>query len=347
MKVWPLSRKSRSAISGVAEMRANWRRGKESPDLTVSQIEKLMAPAFKGARVEGFRFAEGGLSNANLVVQIAGRKEPVILRFFEARPESAAKEYAIARRLQGRMPVAAFHAFLPDNEFTASPYAVLEYLPGERLELLFPSLAREEREAVGFSLGEVLALINQETFEATGFLSSDLEVVETIDLGSAGMADFVSSILSGEPARSRVDEGLLPALRKFVLDRAALLDQALPSACLTHSDFGGSNILVDGRSGRPCVSGVLDWEFAFSGSPYFDLGNLLRAPLGDDRAFAEAVAAGYRSRGGVLDRQWRKIAMLVDLTAWLDFLSREEACPELIEDAGRIIRETMEVLDSI
>lgn len=327
-------------------MRANWRRGKDLVDLTVSQIEKLMTPAFQGARVERFRFTEGGLSNTNLVVHIAGREEPVLLRIFEARPESATKENAIARRLRDRVPVATFHAFLPDNEFTGSPYAILEYLPGERLELLFPTLDRQDREAVGFSLGEVLVGINEETFRTTGFLSADLEVVQTIDLGSDGMVEFVDSILSCEPARSRVDRGLLPALKEFLRDRAALLDHALPSACLTHSDFGGSNILVDRRLGNLCVSGVLDWEFAFSGSPYFDLGNLLRSPLGDDEAFAEAVAAGYRSRGGVLDRQWRKIAMLVDLTAWLDFLAREEACPELIEDAGRMIRKTMEVFDS-
>ncbi|MGD9679644.1 MAG: phosphotransferase family protein [Candidatus Obscuribacterales bacterium] len=327
-------------------MRANWRRGRELPDLTVAQIEKLMTPAFQGARVEQFRFAEGGLSNTNLVVHISGRQEPLLLRIFEARPESAAKEYAIARRLGGRVPVAAFHALLPDNEFTGSPYAILEYLPGERLESLYPSLAGQEREAVGFSLGAVLAGINQETFESTGFLSAELEVVQTIELGSAGMVEFVESVLSVEPASSRVDSGLLPALKKFVRDHAALLDQALPSACLTHSDFGGSNILVDRRSGRLCVSGVLDWEFAFSGSPYFDLGNLLRPPLGDDDAFAEAVAAGYRSEGGILDSRWRKIAMIVDLTAWLDFLGREEACPELIDDAGRMVRKTMEVFDS-
>ncbi|MCA9801439.1 MAG: phosphotransferase [Cyanobacteria bacterium HKST-UBA02] len=326
-------------------MRANWRRGRELPDLTVAQIEKLMAPAFQGARVERFRFAEGGLSNTNLVVHLAGRREPLLLRIFESRPESAAKEYAIARRLEDRVPVAAFHALLPDNEFTGSPYAILEYLPGERLELLFPSLDGQDREAVGFSLGAVLAAINQETFESPGFLSAELEVVQTIELGSAGMVEFVESVLSVEPARSRIDTGLLPALKNFLRDHAALLDQALPSACLTHSDFGGSNILADRRSGRPCVSGVLDWEFAFSGSPYFDLGNLLRAPLGDDNAFAEAVAAGYRSEGGVLDRHWRKIAMMVDLTAWLDFLSREEACPELIEDAGRMIGKTMTAFD--
>jgi hypothetical protein len=69
-----------------------------------------------------------------------------------------------------------------------------------------------------------------------------------------------------------------------------------------------------GRANQPIrltisvhIAAVVDWEFAFSsGSPFIDLGNLLRPPLGDLPGFEEAVADGYRAAGRVLPDDWRR-----------------------------------------
>jgi len=91
-------------------------------------------------------------------------------------------------------------------------------------------------------------------------------------------------------------------------------------------------------------SAVLDWEFAFSGSPAVDFGNLLRPPLGQGREFTAALAAAYLEAGGWLPPDWQAIARLADLYAWVDFLSRPAASPALVEDARRMIRETIDAV---
>ncbi len=83
---------------------------------------------------------------------------------------------------------------------------------------------------------------------------------------------------------------------------------------------------------------VLDWEFAFSGNPAFDFGNLLRANFGP--AFEQCLAAAYREAGGQLPDDWRRISLMADLYSWLDFLNRPSAGPALIADAERIMRDT-------
>lgn len=45
---------------------------------------------------------------------------------------------------------------------------------------------------------------------------------------------------------------------------------------LVHADFDPANILVDKINGSWCVSGILDWEFSFSGSVLCDVANMLR-----------------------------------------------------------------------
>lgn len=86
---------------------------------------------------------------------------------------------------------------------------------------------------------------------------------------------------------------------------------------------------------------MLDWEFAFAGSPAFDLGNLLRPPLGALPGFAEAVAEGYAGAGGRLPEDRRRVSRIADLRAWADLLSRPEASPAPIEDARRVVAETV------
>ena len=61
------------------------------------------------------------------------------------------------------------------------------------------------------------------------------------------------------------------------------------------------------------VAAVLDWEFAFSGSPAIDFGNLLRPPLGERRSFVAALAAAYEAAGGRLPPDWQAIARIADL----------------------------------
>ena len=52
----------------------------------------------------------------------------------------------------------------------------------------------------------------------------------------------------------------------------------------------------------------------------------------------------YLEAGGWLPPDWQAIARLADLYAWADFLSRPAAGPALIEDARRIIRETIDTV---
>ena len=110
-----------------------------------------------------------------------------------------------------------------------------------------------------------------------------------------------------------------------------------------HGDFNPQNLLVaqDEASGRWRLATVLDWEFAFSGTPAFDLGNLIRPPLGRHDGFVTAVAAGYRESGEHLPDDWQRIARLIDLTAWAEMIARPEVDAVVIKDSQAIFRQTV------
>ena len=85
-----------------------------------------------------------------------------------------------------------------------------------------------------------------------------------------------------------------------------------------HSDFNAKNVLVDPATLD--VTGLLDWEFAHAGSPYSDLGNLLR--FDREPAFADAVLAAPELRAGPAPDAPRP-GPRSDLFALVDLAARE------------------------
>jgi aminoglycoside phosphotransferase (APT) family kinase protein len=103
---------------------------------------------------------------------------------------------------------------------------------------------------------------------------------------------------------------------------------ALPNESrLVHSDFNPKNLLAEHRVDGWVVTAVLDWEFAFSGHPLVDVGNLLRFRADYPPAFADGFEAGYRAEGGALEAGWQAAAGALDMFALADLLTRGPDSP--------------------
>ena len=83
---------------------------------------------------------------------------------------------------------------------------------------------------------------------------------------------------------------------------------------LVHGDFNPTNVLINKR----VASGVLDWEYGHSGTPYMDIGNLFRNTPPD---YHGQIKAGLEAGRMSLPHDWMERAELVDLTSHLEFLT--------------------------
>jgi aminoglycoside phosphotransferase (APT) family kinase protein len=323
-------------------MREKWQRGEGELSLDAAEVGRLVREAIPSASVTAFRPASGGLSNTNIEVELAHAPHRVLLRLYQRDIGAAPREAALSALVrQQAVPTARF---LHIGDRNGRPYAVLEWIEGSRLETVAPRLADEDLVSLGRSIGRLLVSIHKVAFERAGFLDAALEIAEPIDLSLEGLRGFLHRCLVEGVGGERLGSTLTAALLTHVEREGRRLDAWLGRPCLTHADFNGSNILVRRVGPAWEVAAVLDWEFAFSGSPAFDFGNLLRPPLGARREFTAALAAAYLDAGGWLPPDWRAIARLADLYAWADFLSRPTASPALIEDARRMIRETIDTV---
>jgi len=159
--------------------------------------------------------------------------------------------------------------------------------------------------------------------------------------GIGGRLPELLENLLGPRGKERLGPELTQALMAFA-EREPNLGASWPGPpSLTHGDFGRSNILVciDELGAR--VEAVIDWEFAFSGSPMMDLGNLLRPPLGNYRASKTRWLVAIAPRVTCL-RTGGDSPLYNGLADWAAFVGRPRINDALIDDARRMISRTLE-----
>jgi len=241
---------------------------------------------------------DGGFSGETFLAEAAG--ERTVVRIYADRgarrgPEAVEIDAAVLRLVRGLLPVPeVLEVRRPDPEAGTPGVLVTSYLPGERLDLLLPTLDEPGRRAVGARLGALLGRLAQMPFLRPGpFVDGELRI-GPFPPELADLTVFVARQRSGT-AFERWPQGDYDALVAIAEKAQELLD-TVERTTLVHSDFNPKNLLVDPAT--LAVTGLLDWEFAYAGAPVADLGNLLR--FDREPRFVEAVLDGYvRSTRGL------------------------------------------------
>jgi fructokinase len=266
----------------------------------------------------------GGYTNENLAITTNSSR--YVLRRYRRSAAMAERtcaiEVALARRLVGTaVPIAEVIAADPTGAAVGEPLLLARYVQGETLKSAIAKIDGSAAAQIGRAAGTTLAAIGAVTFSHGGcFVGPDL-VPST--KGMPGRLDeFVESCLEGGHAATVMSLGEMAGLRALAVRLTPAAASTASARQLVHSDFNGKNLLVLDRGGRWSISAVLDWEFAFSGSPLVDVGNMLRFRASYPPSFVSGFIAGFREAGGELPSDWREVSEALDLYALADFLTR-------------------------
>lgn len=221
---------------------------------------------------------------------------------------------AVLRLVRGLLPVPDVLEVRRAHPPTSAPgLLVTAWLPGERGDLAYERLARTGDEEglarMGRALGTVAAtLAGMPTLRPGPFGDADLAIGRFPD---DGLVEWVEARLAHWPvdARSALDE---------VAARAQGLLDGVGRTCLVHSDLNPKNVLLDPATQE--VVGVLDWEYAHSGHPWTDLGNVVR--LERQPAYVDAALEAWCELRGGEPAELLDGARAADLWALVDLAAR-------------------------
>jgi len=242
----------------------------------------------------------GGYGGETFLAETAGERSVVHIygpRSAWRGPEAAVVDASMLRLVRGLLPVAeVLEVHRADPSTGTPPLLVTSFLPGRRLDEVLPTASAALVERIAGELGHILGRLGQMPMLQPGLFVDGTLRTAPMPPGGSDLVEWVVTNIAGTALGewSAADRSALLA----VADSAQRLLDTVERCCLVHSDFNPKNLLVDPDTG--VVTGVVDWEYAHAGSPYSDLGNLLR--FDREPVFVDAVFAGYEATTAGLDR---------------------------------------------
>ncbi|MCK5928577.1 phosphotransferase family protein [uncultured Nocardioides sp.] len=273
----------------------------------------------------GLEPMEGGWSGRTFLAEAGG--ERTVVRVYDPDdhdgPTRDAAVLALGSAvLAGCAPVPSVVEVRDGDAASGAPGLLLtEHLPGTRGDLLLPALDEPGLAAAGAALGEVVArLAGTVQLRAGRFADASLTIEAWEPPWDAALLEELVEVLAPRLGLDDPEVRELSALCRHADDVLA----GASGACLVHGDLNPKNLLLvrdpDATGGGVSVSGVLDWEFAHAGSPWADLGNLLRF----DRApaYVDALLGTVAERRGVDVATLVERARAADLVAVMELATR-------------------------
>jgi Ser/Thr protein kinase RdoA (MazF antagonist) len=260
----------------------------------------------------------GGHGGETFLAGVAG--EQTVVRVYGPRsawrgPLAPEIDAAVLDLVRGMLPVPdVLEVRRADPDADLPGLLVVSWLPGERLDLLLPRLGDAQLAQVGAALGTLCGRLGHMVQPRPGvFTDRSLALAEL----PRELRDLPAWV---EFLAEHLEPPLVEDLPLVAADAQDLLDGER-RACLVHSDLNAKNVLVDPETLE--VTGVLDWEFAHSGLPWADLGNLLRFER--HPALVEAVLAAYTELMPTVPDNLLDLARAADLFALVGLAARKDA----------------------
>lgn len=264
----------------------------------------------------------GGHSGETFLAEVAG--EQAVVRIYGPRsrwrgPLAPEIDAAVLRLVRGLLPVPeVLEVRRPGRSDDLPGLLVTSRLPGERLDVVLHRLDGDALVRIGRALGTILGRLGHIAMVRPGFFADpDLSIAPP-----PGEAVDLPAWVEHHAERLGWTAPDLDDLRRVGDDAQVLLDLT-DRTCLVHSDLNPKNVLVD--PGTLEVTGLVDWEYAHSGSPYTDLGNLLRFERAP--SFADAVLGSYSDFMPTVPDDLLDRARAADLFALVELASRREDNP--------------------
>ena len=249
--------------------KTDWEKTSVTYQLPECMVEHMVQLAYPDKKLISHESIAGGCANLNFKIQLENEKHSLILRVYLRDKDAADREHKLAALVKETVPVPLTHYI---GELEGYHFAITEFMPGLSLRDLLLGDAPHDLSAIMSDVGMILSKITAYDFPKSGFLNKELEVVP---YESSDIINFAQGCLNDKTVLSVLSPEVISGIQKAIEHNVSLLP-ADDGKHLVHGDFDPANILVDKINGSWVVTGILDWEFAFSGSYLWDVANMLR-----------------------------------------------------------------------
>lgn len=294
----------------------NWEKADLNLQLPEEVIDVMLSLAFPGAKIHLKELISGGCANLNYRITRTPDEEPVILRIYLRDQEAAYREQKLAELFKNSIPIPEIRFI---GEYQSYRFAIAEFLSGMLLRDLLLSNPSSEFKPLLVDVGLMLVNIHNTQFERAGFFDRDLKIAQSIS--QQGYVEYGQNCLNEPLVQQLLTCEVINTIDHYFEKLYSFFPNEKETN-LVHADFDPANILVLKKNDQWEISGILDWEFAFSGSSLCDVATMLRYAHQMPDWFEDGFLHGLASGGHSLPKNWRISVHLLNLLSLLDCLVR-------------------------
>jgi aminoglycoside phosphotransferase (APT) family kinase protein len=303
--------------------------------LDFEQIKDLLSSVTNNGAVEHIELVEGGLVNTIYRIKLVSG-ESLCLRIFATGSQAWEIEHRILSQVSSILPVPNVVGASDGGSHFAYPYLIYRWIDGITLNSCRKLMSPTDFLSLAEPLGRALASIAG--FRLTGLQRTSDKVIEIRTYSIEQLLEDRLAMLRRGLVRSRLGETLADALLRVMEAEATRLCALDRTAGLVHGDLGGRNILVAPlHDGGWRISGLIDWENAFSGSVFWDIGSLFRYSRRYTEAFRQRFAQSYRDGGATLPEDWWQSSRLLDAIRSIEIFDGDVDLPILFEECRGLL----------
>lgn len=296
----------------------NWEKSKLPFTLSSEDVMGMIKYVFPTHSLVSEKMISGGCANLNIKIKLKGIKKPFILRIYLRDKEAAFREQKLGILLEKCLPLPLIRHI---GDYKGYRFAFAEFIEGLSLRELLLSKRPHDISSLMYNVGLLLTKIRAHHFSKAGFLDNNLKVQEILSQESYLL--FIQSCLKEEKFVSFLSSPLISQINYYMKKYEHFFPTSQEKN-LVHGDFDPSNIFVKKEDHTWQISGVLDWEFAFSGSTLWDVANIMRYAHHMPPSYEEAFCAGLREGGYTLPENWHLTISLMNILSLLSCLKRSD-----------------------
>ncbi len=304
---------------GLIMFKVDWEKAATGVQLPQGMIERMVKLAYPDSRLYSHELLAGGCANLNIKISLEGEKRPLIVRVYLRDKDASYREQKIGALLHQTVPVPSTYYV---GKIDGYHFALTEFMPGISLRDLLLSDLTHDISAIMHEIAQILLKITAHGFPQAGFFDTELGVIPD-STSDDYLVVFAQGCLKNRVVRTVLTQPTIAAIVHYLpLYGHLFVDNN--EKRLVHGDFDPANILVCKIDGAWKVSGILDWEFCFSGSVVCDIATMLRYAHKMPFEFQDAFLKGLASGGLNLPKNWRITIHLLNLLSLLDCLTRSD-----------------------
>lgn len=281
------------------------------------KIQELFSHFNNSIIVDSITPISTGMSTSNYKVNT--KKATYLLKIYPNDNDHSEIEIAMYRRAGSNINIPRLLYCDNLKQVYDKTYVILEFIESRNFKEYLIENHGEFEDTV-YRIGATLALLHETKYEEPGILDENLNIKKVIN-----PILVQCKVLLDQKAGQYISDSCKEKLLSFLLRYDLALQEIDRSNVLCHGDFNFNNILID-RKDNPWV---IDFEYSFSNSKYYDIGKFFRGKSKSvqpfiNNKFINEFCDGYNSKTKkTLPWDWYVLSKIADIPGMLSFINRD------------------------